>query len=320
MLYNTKKELMMSRCLVTGHKGYIGGHLFKKLKEMGHEAIGIDLQEGHDINSDLNHGLNKKSFHPLYYNFKPEYIFHLACIPRVLYSVENPVETTKNNVLATTNVLNFAKAVGAKRVIFSSSSSVVGDGEGPISPYALQKLYSEMECRLWSKIYGLDTVSLRYFNVYSEDQKADSAYATAIANWMKYIKEEKAPFLNGDGSQRRDMVHVDDVVSSNIFAMNYDDLFYGSNFDVGTGQNISLNEIIEIIHEYFPQVEFEKRPTRQGDVLLTRANSKRLKKIGWSAKIPIKGGIRNCFKELCEFKAGKGRSLMRNNNYRIQGD
>ena len=252
----------MARCLVTGHKGYIGSRVYKELLNQGHEVIGIDLQDGHDINTDLDHGVDGKSFHPFYYNFKPEYIFHLAYVPRVGYSVENPVKTTKNNILCTTNVLNFANACGTKRVIFSSSSSVIGDGDGPVSPYALQKYYDEMQCRLWSKIYGLDTVSLRYFNVYSEDQKATTAYATAIANWMQHIREDKTPFLNGDGKNRRDMLHVSDAVSANLFAMEYDGIFNGSCYDVGTGENISLNEIIEIIHKYFPEVEFEKRPLR----------------------------------------------------------
>jgi len=304
----------MARCLVTGYKGYIGSKLYKELINQGHEVIGIDLQDGHDINKYLHHGLNKNSFHPAYYNFKPEYIFHLAYIPRVAYSVENPVETTENNILCTTNVLNFAKSVGAKRVIFSSSSSVVGDGEGPVSPYALQKLYDEMQCRLWSKIYGLDTVCLRYFNVYSEDQQAKTAYATAIANWMHHIREDKTPFLNGDGENRRDMLHVDDAVSANIFAMNYDGLFSGKSYDVGTGENTSLNEIIEIIHSYFPEVVFEKRPPRKGDVLLTRAKTSDLKKLGWQTKIEIKDGINSCFSKLKSYKMGKGRSRLRNNN------
>ena len=302
----------MARCLVTGYKGYIGTKLYQALKDAGHEVLGIDLQDGHDINSDLFHGINKKSFHPLYYNFKPEYIFHLAYIPRVEYSIENPVETTQNNILSTTNVLNFAKAVGAKRVIFSSSSSVVGDGDGPVSPYALQKLYDEMQCRLWSKIYGLDTVCLRYFNVYSEDQQAKTAYATAIANWMHHIRTDKTPFLNGDGNQKRDMLHVNDAVSANLFAMEYDGVFRGTAYDVGTGTNISLNGVIEIIHENFPQVEFEKRPPRKGDVLLTKAKTSDLEKLGWKAKIEIEDGIRSCFKELKKFKLGSGRSSLRN--------
>lgn len=288
----------MARCLVTGHKGYIGSHLFKELQRLGHEVIGIDLKDGNDINFILDPGVHGNSFHPYYYNFKPEFIFHMACIPRVLYSVENPLKTTKNNILATTNILNFAKSVGSKRVIFSSSSSVVGDGNGPNSPYALQKLYSEMECKLWSKIYGIDTVSLRYFNVYSEDQKANDSYATAIANWMHHIKENKIPFLNGDGENRRDMVHVNDVISANIFVMEHENNFNGDVFDVGTGENISLNEIIKIIHNYYPNVEFERKPKRAGDVSLTKAEINKLQKIGWTAKIKICDGIDSCFKNL----------------------
>tara|TARA_R100001510_G_C7594658_1_gene163220 strand:- start:3 stop:923 length:921 start_codon:yes stop_codon:yes gene_type:complete len=306
----------MSRCLVTGHKGYIGTKLYNRLKEQGHEVLGIDLQEGHDINDDLDHGLDGESFHPQYFDFKPEYIFHMACIPRVLYSVEKPVETMKNNVISTTNVLNFARKVGAKRVIFSSSSSVLGNGNGPVSPYALQKLISELECKLYSELYNVDTVSLRYFNVYSEDQTVDHAYATAIANWMHHIKGDIKPFVNGDGEHRRDMVHVDDVVSANIFVANYGKDFNGKVFDVGTGDNISLNEIVEIIHNSFPDVEFDYFDARAGDVLMTKAIIEPLKELGWTAKIQIRDGIENCFRQLNQFMKGAGRSKLRNTEYK----
>ena len=112
-------------------------------------------------------------------------------------------------------------------------------GDGPNSPYGLQKLVSEWECKLYSELYGLDTVSLRYFNVYSPCQKTGGAYGTAIANWMQYIRDVKDPYITGDGEQRRDMVHVQDVVSANLFAMNYEENFNGRHYDVGTGQNIS---------------------------------------------------------------------------------
>jgi|TARA_R110000824_G_scaffold51476_3_gene143591 UDP-glucose 4-epimerase len=290
---------MKKRCLVTGHKGYIGSRLYSKLQELGHEVVGIDIKNGHDINS--YQGLkesNDGKFHPIWTNFKPEYIFHMACIPRVGYSIENPVETMKNNVLAGSNVLNFARKVGAKRVIYSSSSSIVGNGVGPTSPYALQKLTTEIETRLYSELYDIDTVSLRYFNVYSEDQPADGPYATAISNWMKYISQNKTPFVTGDGEQRRDMVHVDDVISANIFAMEHDKKFNGEVFDVGTGKNVSLNETAAIIHKYFPKVKFERRPDRAGEVLITKADIKGLKKLGWCATIDITSGINACFKKL----------------------
>ena len=290
----------MSRCLVTGHKGYIGSKLYNKLKAMGHEVIGIDLNEQYpkDINKILEEGTDGK-FHPHYFNFKPEYIFHMACWPRVGYSVENPVETTKNNVLAGTILLNFARKVGSvKRFIYSSSSSVVGNGNGPASPYALQKFATELETTMYSHLYGLDTVSLRYFNVYSHDQRADGPYATAVANWMKSIREGINPYITGNGEQRRDMVNVEDVVNANIFCMNYEGELNGSVFDVGTGQNISLNEMSQIVKEHFPNVTFDYVESRKGDVMTTKANVSGLAEIGWRAGIEINDGISDCFRRL----------------------
>jgi len=285
----------MSRCLVTGHKGYIGSRLIAKLKEQGHEVLGIDLRE--DTPKDILDFLREDSdglFHPTFWNFKPECIFHLACIPRVAYSVEKPVITMDNNVLSTSIVLNFARKVGCKRVIYSGSSSVVGNGNGPSNPYGLQKLVSEMECKLYSDLYDLDTVTLRYFNVYSEDQPAEGPYATAIANWMKYIREGNRPFITGDGHQRRDMAYVHDVVDANIFAMQHDGLFCGKHYDVGTGENISLNEIKQIVEKYH-DVEFEYVEERRGDVLLTKANMEPLSELGWKPKMNLTTGINKCF-------------------------
>ena len=291
----------MSKCLVTGHKGYIGAHLYKELVECGHEVIGIDLQE--EISKDINslQGLKKDengNFHPHFWNFKPEFIFHLACFPRVAYSVENPVLTMENNVLATSRVLDFANRVGAKRVIYSSSSSVVGNGDGPTSPYGLQKLFSEMECKLYSELYGVDTVCLRYFNVYSEDQQADGPYATAIANWMKFIRENRSPFITGTGEQKRDMLHVSDAVQANMFAMRYHKNFSGKNYDVGTGENISLNKVRDIVYNHFPDVNFDYVEERKGDVFETKANTEPLEDLGWKAQMNIDKGIEKCFRSL----------------------
>jgi len=290
----------MARCLVTGHKGYIGSKLFARLQSLGHKVIGIDLNE--EISKDINKTLAEDGdgkFHPHYFNFQPEYIFHMACLPRVGYSVEHPVKTTKNNVLAGTNVLNFARKVGSvKRVIYSSSSSVVGNGHGPASPYALQKFTTELETTMYYHLYGLDTVSLRYFNVYSHDQRADGPYATAVANWMRGIREGINPFITGNGEQRRDMVNVDDVVNANIFCMNYEEELRGSVFDVGTGSNISLNEMSEIVKQHLPNVAFDYVEARKGDVLVTKANVSGLAEIGWRAAIEINDGISDCFRRL----------------------
>ena len=289
----------MARCLVTGHKGYIGSRLFERLQELGHEVKGIDVQEKYP--KDILHFLNEDymgKFHPSYWNFEPEYIFHLAAIPRVAYSIERPVETTKNNILAGSMVLDFARKVGAKRVIYAGSSSVVGNGNGPASPYALQKLYTEMECRVYTELYGLDTVTLRYFNVYSPDQQAKTAYATAVANWMQHIRDGKNPFITGDGEQRRDMANREDVVSANIFAMEHDGNFNGQHFDVGTNSNISLNEMKKIVQEHLPQVVFDYVAERKGDVKYTKANIQPLLDLGWEPQYTIEKGIHECFRRL----------------------
>ena len=280
----------MALCLVTGQKGYIGSALYAKLISLDHDVVGVDYKK--DDSWDILNGLERIE----QYDF--DYVFHLACIPRVAYSVEQPVHTMMNNVLSTSIVLDFAKRKNVKRVIYSGSSSVVGNGDGPTNPYALQKLTSELETKLYSDLYGIDTVTLRYFNVYSPDQEADSPYATAIANWMRFIREGKNPFITGDGEQRRDMAHRDDVVAANIFAMEYEGKFAGQHFDVGTGANISLNEMRDIVNEQFPSVEFDYTAERKGDVFTTKADMSPLKELGWDPKINIKEGISDCFERL----------------------
>lgn len=283
----------MARCLVTGHRGFIGSELYFQLMNKGHEVLGLDKVEGEDI-LDV---LQKDNIKEKYLDFSPDYIFHLACIPRVAYSVENPVETMRNNVLAGSLVLNYAKHVKAARVIYSGSSSVVGNGNGPSSPYALQKLVTEIECKLYSDLYNLDTVTLRYFNVYSEIKTDGNPYATAVAKWKYCIENNLKPFITGDGTQRRDMAYLNDVVSANIFAMNYHDNFEGEVFDVGTGSNISLNEIKDIILKYHKNVEFDYIEPRAGDVMETKADMSKLAAFGWRPEMSILEGINLCFKK-----------------------
>jgi len=277
------------KALVTGHKGYIGTHLCRELTASGHEVMGIDLKD----NEDILEGYQEK-----HHNFKPDVIFHLAAIPRVQYSVENPVHVMQNNIMAGSITLEFAKQVNAF-VVYSSSSSVVGNGSGPASPYALSKLVTEQETLLYNELYGLKTVALRYFNVYSEDQKAEGPYATCVANWRRYIKEGKVPYITGDGEQRRDMAHVSDVVSANIFCMNNmnNNKLIGKYFNVGTGDNISLNEMKNIVSNLLPRVEFEYVAERPGDVRLTKADISEFLSLGWKPEVNIVEGITDCFME-----------------------
>lgn len=269
--------------LVTGHKGYIGNKLYNKLIQLGYEVLGLDLKEGNDILDCL----------PKNKNF--DYVFHLAALPSVEYSVLNPSYTLKHNVLATSKLLEWAKNAKVKRVIFSSSSAIYGDGNGPKSPYGLHKLMCEMECKLYSELFKLDTVCLRYFNLYSQDQKYGGAYSTAISAWMEMIKLNKPLRIDGDGLQTRDFIHVDDVISANIQCMNYDGKFNGKGMDVGSGEAVSLNYVKDFINTY-NNVEWVNYPERLGDVKHTKSNITEMLKIGWKPKVNIDDGLTLCFK------------------------
>jgi len=270
------------KILVTGYKGYIGGHIYKSLVKKGFDVQGIDLKDGEDI----LHCLPSGDF---------DYVFHLAACPRVGYSVENPSYTLRQNVYMTSVVLEWAKKRNVKRVIFSSSSSVAGDGDGvPNSPYGLHKLMSELECQLYSRLYDLDTVCLRYFNAYSEDQKYGGSYSTAICAWMHMIEENKPLRIDGDGTQSRDFVHVEDIVSANLFCMEHGSQFLGKVFDVGSGETCSLNFVKSIIDQY-RDVTWDHQPERKGDVKHTQANISELLSIGWSPSVSLSEGLTRCF-------------------------
>tara|TARA_R100000027_G_scaffold13735_1_gene9838 strand:- start:22841 stop:23668 length:828 start_codon:yes stop_codon:yes gene_type:complete len=273
------------KVLVTGHRGYIGSHLYKHLKNLGYNVRGIDLKEGMDI----LHCLPKESF---------DYVFHMAAIPKVSFCVSNPAYTMQQNVLVTSTLLEWANDHGVKRVIFSSSAAVYGNSGGfPSSPYGLHKLMSEMECRLFSELYGLDTVCLRYFNVYSEDQPFGGSYSTAISAWMQMMREGLPLRIDGNGEQTRDFVHVHDVVLANIFAMRHPKRFNGESYDVGTGESVSLNYIKNFINSV-QNVEWISNPERIGDVRHSVSDVSSLKNLGFESTISIQEGLERCFKEM----------------------
>jgi UDP-glucose 4-epimerase len=259
----------MARCLVTGHKGYIGSKLFNALKKLGHDVRGIDIESG-EISERLDirwHLFDtEKNFSHL--KFKPEYIFHLAAKPSVQWSVENPSESLAHNVMGSSNVLEYAKLVGAKRLIFASSAAAIN----PTSPYGAHKRMTELECKVYSSLYDIDTVCLRYFNVYSEDQKYGGPYSTVISAWIENIKNNKPLRLDGDGSQTRDFIHVDDIVGANVHCMNYKQDFKGEVYDVGTGCSQSLIEIKKYFDNIF-DVKWDIGSARSGDIKHSKATS-----------------------------------------------
>lgn len=279
----------MARCLVTGHKGYIGSKLYGRLKALGHDVHGVDMAsieatEGLDIRSHLFH--NGKPW----LKFYPEYIFHLAAKPSVPWSVEHPSESLSHNVLGSSRVLEFARETGARRVIFASSAAVYGLA----SPYGLHKLMTEKECKLYSHLYEVDTISLRYFNVYSPDQKYGGPYSTVISAWMEALRWGTPLRMDGDGTQTRDFIHVDDIISANIFCMEHEENFAGATYDVGTGVETPIEQIRKYIDSLSP-VAWKEMPHREGDIEFSCANIAPLKELGWSAQTDIKNGLKDCF-------------------------
>ena len=227
-------------------------------------------------------------------NFKPEYIFHCAAKPSVQWSVDNPSLSLSHNVFGTSRLLEFAKSVNAKRVIFSSSAAVYGNDGRPCNPYGAHKLMSEIECRVYSELYGVDTVCLRYFNVFSKDQQYGGPYSTVISAWNYAVHNRKTLLVNGDGEQSRDFIHVSDIVDCNIFCMNEDVNFNGRHYDVGTGKQTSLNHIKEVISS-LQDCEWYYNKEREGDIRASMADMAPLKELGWSPKTNITKCIHTIF-------------------------
>jgi len=273
------------RCLVTGHKGFIGSRLYEKLISLKHDVVGIDLKDGIDINETLP----QEDF---------DYVFHLAALPRVEYSVLNPAYTMRHNALATSKLLEWSKNHGVKRFIFSSSCAVFGENGFPTSPYGLHKLMSEMECRLYSNLFQLDTVCLRYYNVFSENQEYGGSYSTIVSAWMEKIKSNEPLRIDGDGEQTRDYVHVEDICDANVYFAFLEKKVSGKCFNIGTSQSISVNDIKGIVEKHHNQLVWDPAPSRLGDPKHIRSDLAETYKFGWKHKIdPIKS-IENCFKQL----------------------
>lgn len=237
---------------------------------------------------------------------RPDTVFHFAALPRVSFSVENPALTTQVNVLGTATLLEQSAKHGVKRLVFSSSSSVYGNADvlptaeathqpRPESPYALQKYVGEQFCQLFSRTYGLDTVCLRYFNVYGPGQYGDSAYSTVVSAWLEklYFPGGGQPFLEGDGLQSRDFCYVDDVAEANILAMECTRPFGGVPLNIAGGAAVTLREVREAIERATGRtLQLEQRPPRVGDVRHTLASVAAAgEQLGYRPQVPFAEGL-----------------------------
>jgi len=251
----------MQKAIVTGGAGFIGSHLVDKLIEQGVKVIILD-----DCSTGKVENMNPKACYMNIdittidpYNFLKEetdidVIFHLAAKTTVQESIQDPIWYNNVNVKGTLNMLILANKLNVKRFVFSSSSSVYGDAKAPtsenhtlnpLSPYALNKLIGEQYCKLYSDIYDLDTVCLRYFNAYG-DRMNNEGYKLVFPIFKEQISNNKPLTINNDGEQRRDFIHVDDIVNANILALEHKPNFKGDIYNVGSGKNHSVNEIADM--------------------------------------------------------------------------
>ena len=253
------------KCIVTGGAGFIGSNLVDRLVKDGHEVHIIDdLSTGSQYNLNPQARFHRKDLSVSNYNdlFEDvDVVFHLAAKARVQPSIENPHTFHDKNVNGLVNVLEACRIHKVKRLVFSSSSSVYGNvdqlptpeefGKNPMSPYALHKLVGEQYCKLYSELYGIETICLRYFNVYGERQLLEGAYCLVMGIFAQQKLEGKPMTIRGDGEQRRDFTYVGDVVDANVRAgmmeNNHPQLFDGEAFNIGNGDNRSVNQIADLI-------------------------------------------------------------------------
>ena len=263
--------------IVTGGAGFIGSNLVDRLLADGHEVVIIDNLE----NSESRKRIESKGFsnwknnNPNFVNedvvtmtdFSVLYgahgIFHLAALPRVQPSIDNPLKYHSVNVNGTLNMLVACKEMGIKRFVFSSSSAVYGNVKtlpinensdlNPVSPYGLHKVIGEQYCKLFEKVYDIETFSLRYFNVFGPGQPLLGQYSLVIGKFSNQLLNDLPLTINGDGNQRRDFIYVGDVIDANIACMTIDHT--GDNIiNIGSGYNISVNEIADMLSKTAPRI------------------------------------------------------------------
>jgi len=320
------------KVLITGGLGFIGSNLAKHLLSKGFLVDIVD-----DMSSGNLESIYGIDFRTIPVNFLQKYqdekevsdnkemlvitgdfshrhvlsriadnryqlVFHLAAIPRVGYSVENPVETSEINVMRTIKLLT-ACVGNVNRFIFSSSSAIYGDVEqnfpsceegleDPNSPYALQKKVIEEYCSLYSKLYKLETVSLRYFNVFGPGQLGNNSYATAVSSWANCISEKKPLRSDGDGTQSRDLIFVSDVCHANFLAATSNKKMMGEIYNVGTGKSYSNNQILRMLEEKCGRYQVINAALRQGDVKHTQANITKIQQdLNFNPSIDFENGL-----------------------------
>lgn len=286
-------------CLVTGGAGFIGSNLVDKLIDLGHNVICIDNEsaECHDQfywnTKANNYKYDICDYENIAHLFNGiDYVFHIASDARIQPAILNPRKSIESNAVGTANVIELSRINKVKRFIYSSTSSAYGkkailpnvetQTSDPLTPYSTAKVFGENLARVYYNLYGLETISLRYFNVYGDRQPLKGPYAPVIGLFLKQYNEAKPLTVVGDGSQRRDFTHISDVVQANILAAEVSSGF-GEVYNVGYGSNYSIIDIANMISN---DVKFI--PSRMGEVQETLASNQKFKDLtGWNPKVSL---------------------------------
>ena len=297
--------------IVTGGAGFIGSNLVDLLIKEGHDVHVIDnFSSGkkENCNEQAKYFKLDISEHSNFEDLKniligSDGVFHLAALPRVQESIDNPLQFEKNNTLSTINILKACVDTNVKRLVYSASSSAYGNTDklpsqeedpiDPISPYAMQKYYGEIACRMFANVYGLETVSLRYFNVYGERQSLEGAYALVMCVFARQRLNNEPLTIRGDGEQRRDFTHVMDIARANLMAMCSEKVGNGEVINIGNSDNRSVNQIAEMIGGPTVNIDPVVEPR---ETLADNSKAKSL--LGWSPSILIEDWVPKYKKEL----------------------
>jgi UDP-glucose 4-epimerase len=300
------------RCLVTGGAGFIGAHVVEALVGRGHHVRVLDnMSTGYEDNLErvlpkidlLREDLRDESAIDRACQ-QVDVVFHLAAMPSVPRSLDDPLTSFEINARGTLNVCLAARNRGVKRVVYSASSSAYGDSvelpkvetmpPQPKSPYAADKLYGEHVCRVFTEAYGLPCVALRYFNVFGPRQRPDSAYAAVIPKFADAFLRNERPTIFGDGEQSRDFTYVANAVAANLLAAEAPEA-PGRTFNVGNGTRTTLNELLRIIaRECGAQPVATYAPPRRGDVLHSQADIRLAQRhLGYAPSVGLDEGLRN---------------------------
>lgn len=307
-------ELKIQKALVTGGAGFIGSHLVETLVQNGCEVLVLDnLSSGHLSNLDsvkdkitFIQGDIEDDQTIERVTWGCDAIFHQAAVVSVTKTVEDPVFSARVNDLGAIKVLDAARKNGVRRVVMASSSAVYGDAPqlpkiesmipAPLSPYAVQKLTNEYYAALYSKLYGIETACLRYFNVYGPRQDPSSPYSGVISIFMMRALKSEKPVIYGDGHQTRDFIYVKDVVQANLLAATSASAA-GKVFNVGTSNSVEVNTLWKMVATLAQcTVEPEHEAPRTGDIVHSLSGIQRAKELlGFEPSVSFEQGLRKTF-------------------------